>query len=96
MLDGWRSLERVRPDGAIDSVQSVLIAAPVVEATADAASSLGERYWRQVRRASHGLVRWREHDGRVELRLLSAGPPLLRFTPTRVVSWDHRKLGGGY
>jgi PPOX class probable F420-dependent enzyme len=20
----------------------------------------------------------------------------LRFTPTRVVSWDHRKLGGGY
>ena len=84
MLDGWRSLERVRPDGAIDSVQSVLIAAPVVEATADSARSLGERYWRQVRRASHGLVRWREHDGRVELRLLSAGPPLLRFTPTRV------------
>jgi len=20
----------------------------------------------------------------------------LRFSPTRVVSWDHRKLGGGY
>jgi hypothetical protein len=20
----------------------------------------------------------------------------LRFVPTRVVSWDHRKLGGGY
>jgi hypothetical protein len=20
----------------------------------------------------------------------------LRFTPTRVVSWDHRKLGGAY
>ena len=20
----------------------------------------------------------------------------LRFTPTRIVSWDHRKLGGGY
>ena len=20
----------------------------------------------------------------------------LRFTPTRTVSWDHRKLGGGY
>jgi hypothetical protein len=84
VLDGWRSFERVRPDGAVDSVQSVLIAAPVVEATADSASSLGERYWRQVRHASHGLVRWREHDGRVELRLLSAGPTLLRFTGGRV------------
>jgi len=20
----------------------------------------------------------------------------LRFTPTRIVSWDHRKLGGSY
>ncbi|MBI1961773.1 MAG: pyridoxamine 5'-phosphate oxidase, partial [Candidatus Rokubacteria bacterium] len=21
---------------------------------------------------------------------------VLRFTPTRIVSWDHRKLGGAY
>ena len=95
MLDGWRSLERVGPDGAIDSVQTVLIAAPVVEATDVSARSLGDRYWRQVRRASHGLVRMREREGRLELRLLSAGPLLLRFTPTRV-STAHDAIGCSY
>jgi hypothetical protein len=84
VLEGWRSLERVRPDGAIDSEQSVLIAAPVVEATAAGAHDLSSRYWRQVRRTSRGLVRTRERDGRVELLLLSVGPPLLGFRPTQV------------
>jgi len=84
VLDGWRSLERVWPDGAIESRQSVRIAAPVVHATPGGAQDVGDRYWRQLRRASHGLVWPRWNDGRIELRLLSIGPPLLGFSPTRM------------
>jgi hypothetical protein len=95
VLEGWRSLERVRPDGAIDSEQSVLIAAPVVEETADGARSLGARYWHEVRRASRGIVRSRERNGHVELLLLSFRPALLGFSP-RQVTLERGVVGCSY
>jgi len=33
-------------------------------------------------------------DAREHLRAQAAKRVVLRFTPTRIVSWDHRKLGG--
>jgi len=33
-------------------------------------------------------------DARERVRAQAAKRVVLRFTPTRVVSWDHRKLGG--
>ena len=46
-------------------------------------------------RAPGGRRRLRRGDGP---GVLKQAPKRvgLRFTPTRVVSWDHRKLGGGY
>ena len=79
MPDGWRSIERRRDDGAIDSIQLVPVAAPVVDSTAAGALRLGRGYWLEVQRTSHGLVRPRERGGAVELRLLALGPPLLTF-----------------
>ena len=47
-----------------------------------------------LRRATGGRRRLRRGEGGVvEQAPKRVG---LRFTPTRVVSWDHRKLGGGY
>ena len=89
MLDGWRSSERRRADGAIDSVQRALIARPAVEASEDGARSLGRRYWLEVRRASRGLVRPRERDGRVELRVLAFPPRLLTFGEPRLTVETH-------
>jgi hypothetical protein len=83
-LDGWRSVERRHVDGAVDSEQRVLIARPAVEPTPEGAHRLGCRYWNEVRRASHGLVRERERDGSVELLLLACPPALLTFREPRL------------
>jgi len=43
------------------------------------AEYLGLTYWREVERVTRGLIRQRERNGVLELRLLGRGPSLLRF-----------------
>ncbi len=65
-------------DGAITSDESVRIRGPVVPRTEAGARRLGGRYWLAVAWASRGLVRSRESDDGVELRVLG-GPCVLRL-----------------
>lgn len=78
-MDGWESWQHRTADGAIESEQRVVLTRPVVEFSAAGAERLGRAYWREVRRLTGALVRMRERDGAVELRLLGRGPVLLRF-----------------
>ncbi|HET7554845.1 MAG TPA: hypothetical protein VFJ75_04260 [Gaiellaceae bacterium] len=80
-MEGWESWQRRMPDGAIDSEQRVALQRPVVERSLAGAEQLGRAYWRAVRRATASLVRARQQDGAVELRLLGRAPVLLRFGP---------------
>lgn len=77
-LAGWRSQYKRGADGAIASEESVSLRGPVAAPTADAPRRLAERYWSAVARASHGVVRRRETERGVELRLLGS-VCLLRF-----------------
>jgi hypothetical protein len=77
-MDGWQAWQRQRDDGAIESEQRVALTRPVVEFSMAGAERLGHSYWREVRRMTGSLVRPRERDGSLELRLLG-GPVLLRF-----------------
>ena len=89
MPDGWQSIES-RRNGAVDSEHWALSPQPVVEPTLDGAHRLGREYWRAVRRSTLGLVRSRESDDRVELRLLGLRPALLVFEPAHVAVTDDR------
>ena len=80
-MDGWESWQRQTDDGAIESEQRVVLSRPVVEFSAAGAARLGFTYWREVERATRGLIRPRERNGRVELRVLGYGSPLLQFGP---------------
>jgi len=80
-LDGWESWQRQTSEGAVESEQRVLIGKPVVEFSETGAERLGRTYWREVERATRGLVRAQERNGGVELRVLGHGPPLLQFGP---------------
>ena len=80
-LDGWRAVYRRDGDGAITSDESVRIRAAVVPHTNAGARHLGQRYWLAVARASRGLVRSRETDAGVELRVLG-GPCVLAAPQT--------------
>jgi hypothetical protein len=80
-LDGWRSAHGRGADGSIESDERVTAASQVVEESEAGARLLGERYWREVASASHGLVRARTTGDGVELRLFERGPSLLRFGP---------------
>ncbi len=93
--DGWRSLDRRRADGAIDSAQRVLATRASVERSGDGARELGRAYWLEVRRASHGLVRCRESDGGAALLLLGLRPALLSFEPAQVTV-DGETVGCSY
>src|SRR3954452_11388515 len=77
-MEGWQSSNRQATDGAIESEQRIDLARPVVEFSTAGAERLGRSYWREVRRLTGSLVRPREQDGALELRLLG-GPVLLRF-----------------
>jgi hypothetical protein len=83
-LDGWRSTQGRAPDGAIDSEQQLRATRPAVERSEQGAAALGRAYWREVTRASRGVVRAREDARGVELRLLAFGPTLLRFGPAEL------------
>lgn len=78
-LEGWRSRDRRGEDGAVESVQTVRSARPLVEPSEDGAQRLARAYWRAV---AWGPVGARANDGRVALRLL--GLPLLTFEGPRV------------
>jgi hypothetical protein len=77
--DDFESLERRNADRSVVNEQRVRALRPVVPFTEDGARALGHRYWREVPRASWGIVRCRETSDRVELRFLGRGPVLLRF-----------------
>ena len=82
-LWGWRSSETRTEDGAVESTQQVWAHEPVVAMSEHGAKQLGSIYWREVRRATRGLVRVRELDSAVEIRLVGR-PTLLRFTPAQL------------
>jgi hypothetical protein len=87
--DGFESLERRNADRSVVTEQRVRAIAPVVPFTEDGARRLGQRYWREVVRASRGFVRCREASDRVELTFLGRGPALLRFGGAEVAVDDH-------
>lgn len=89
-MDGWESWQRQTSDGAVESEQRVALARPVVEFSAAGAERLGRAYWPEVRRLTGSLVRARDRDGAVELRLLGRGPVLLRFGAPTVEATDTR------
>ena len=82
--EGFESLERRNADRSVVTEQRVRAVRPVVPFTPDGARALGRCYWREVARASRGLVRYRETTDRVELTLLGRGPALLRFRGAEV------------
>lgn len=78
---GWETSQRQTLDGAVESEQRVELETAAVGFDAAGASALGECYWVEVQRATHGLVRARRRAGSIELRLLGRGPVLLSFAP---------------
>jgi len=99
-LDGWQSLQGRGSDGSIDSDERVRAARPVVARDDAGARRLGDRYWREVSRASRGAVRRRDTAGAIELRVFGRGPCLLRFglpdarIGPRCVNCSYAILGG--
>ena len=89
-LADWETSQRQLPDGAVESEQRVTLSAPAVAFDDAGATALGERYWREVERATHGLVRARHTAQGVRLRLLGRGPVLLSFAPPRLEAETHR------
>ena len=78
-MNGWETWQRQTGDGAVESEQRVALREPVVEFSLDGAVSLGQVYWHEVERVTRRLVRSRERNGSLELRLFGQGPVLLRF-----------------
>jgi hypothetical protein len=71
---------RLAADGAVGSEQRLPLEAAVVEHSTEGAARLGRAYWREVERATRGLVRPAEHDTGLDLRLVNR-VRLLRFGP---------------
>ncbi len=88
--DGFRCHERRGPDGSIETEQRVALGHPVVPFTDEGGLALGRAYWLEVRRASKGLVRFRESRDGVELTALGVGPPLLRLGVAKVTLGSNR------
>jgi hypothetical protein len=94
-VDGWESWQRQTGDGAVESEQRVALPRPVVEFSTSGAERLGRAYWREVRRLTGTLIRIRtKQDGALELRLLGAGPVLLRFGPPTLGASDRHAFCG--
>lgn len=72
----------------VESEQHIQLLRPVVEVSDSGGRELGERYWREIRRCTLGLVRARRRGARIELVVVGA-VPLLRFgAPETVVEPD--------
>ena len=78
-LEGWRSTQGQREDGAVESLQVARVEKPVVGASEAGAALLGRGYWATVRDATGGIVCPLEGPGRTEVRLFPHGPLLLSF-----------------
>jgi hypothetical protein len=78
-LVGWETMQRQTAEGAVESEQRILLASPAVPFDHAGAVQLGDRYWREVRRATWGLIRPRRRGKHLELRILGRGAPLLSF-----------------
>ena len=87
-IDGWESLQRLTPDGAVESEQRIRLEREVVAPTAEGARELGRRYWREVERSTLGLVRGRESVDGISLTVLGYRPVLLAFAPAQTVVSD--------
>jgi hypothetical protein len=83
-LESFRSRESRAPDGSIETEQRVFVPAPVVPLTEDGGRALGRRYWREVARVAHGLVRARAGDDGVAIDVAVVGLMLLRLGPEQV------------
>lgn len=66
-------------DPTVESVQRTTYPRPVVEHSRAGARRLGDLYWRELSRATFGVVRTTPCDDELEIRLLGRGPALLRF-----------------
>ena len=99
-MDGWETSQGQTDDGAVESEQRVTLREPVVEFSEAGAEQLGRAYWGEVERVTWHLVRAREREGSLELRLLARGPSLLRFgrptfkTTTALASCSYPIEGG--
>jgi hypothetical protein len=99
-VNGWETWQRQTRDGSVESEQRMGLREPVVEYSAAGAERLGTAYWREVERVSRGLIRPRERNGTLELRVLGRGPALLRFgrpaleATDRLVSCSYPIHGG--
>ncbi len=99
-MDGWETWQRQTGDGAVESEQRVVLREPVVDFSSGGAECLGLAYWSEVERVTRGLIRPRQRNGTLELRLFGRGPTLLRFgRPTleatdRLVSCSYPICGG--
>jgi hypothetical protein len=83
----WSSTQTRSAAGAFESVQRIAFPTPVVEQSLAGARRLGELYWREVERATFGVIRSRTDAGGLDVRLLGIRPALLRFgRPEHVVS----------
>jgi hypothetical protein len=83
----WRSTQTRSPSGAFESAQRIALPAPVVERSVTGAKLLGDLYWRELQRATFGVIRIRHTDNGLDIRLLGLGPALLRFgRPEHTVS----------
>jgi hypothetical protein len=89
-MHGWKTWQHQTAEGAVESEQRVALPRPVVEFSTKGAERLGRAYWREVRRLTGSVVRPRERDGVLELRLLGGGPVLLRFGWPTVEASDTR------
>ena len=87
-MDGWEAWQQQTSDGAIESEQRVALRAPVVSFSVAGAEHLGRAYWHEVERLTRRLVRMRQRNASLELRLLAIGPALLRFGPPDVEATD--------
>ena len=85
--DAWSSTSTRGIDGAVESVQRVTFARPVVEHDPGGAQRLSDVYWRELRRSTLGFVRATPRGDELEIRLLGRGPALLRFgRPQRTIA----------
>ena len=85
-LDGWDTSDRRDPGGAVGSTQRLLAGRALVDPSDEGARRLCQGYWLAVRRASGGLVRPQERDGRIDVLLLGLPPALLRLEQSAVTA----------
>ena len=87
-LCGWQTSQRQTRGSGVESEQRATLGAPVVPFTEDGARWLGRRYWLEVERATRRLVRARECERVLELRVLGTGPLLFSLHGPDVVATE--------